>query len=218
MYKCVIFDLDGTLLNTLEDLADAGNYALAAMGFPQHETEKYKYFVGNGIPKLIMRIVPDGCSDENRERVHEFFSEYYGAHCRDKTKPYRGIVPMLQKLKDNNIKVAVATNKDHSFSAELINDFFGSSVDMVLGRKDGFPKKPDPYAVNYILGKLGTQKSDALYVGDSNVDMQTAINAGVCSCGVLWGFRTKKELIESGACHIAASPEELYKIIIDKDQ
>lgn len=216
MFKCVIFDLDGTLLNTLEDLANAGNYALTAMGFPQHETEKYKYFVGNGIPKLIMRIVPDGCGDEDREKVHNLFSEYYGSHCRDKTKPYEGVVSLLQKLKNDGIKTAVATNKDHSFSVELINDFFGDTVDLVVGRKDGFPKKPDPYAVNYIMDKLGVQKCDVLYVGDSNVDMQTAINAGVCSCGVLWGFRTEKELTESGASHLAASPEELYKIAVDK--
>ena len=216
MYKCVIFDLDGTLLNTLEDLANAGNHVLEVMGFPRHETEKYKYFVGNGIPKLIERIMPDGCGDEDKERAYELFSEYYGKHCRDKTRPYEGIAEMLRKLKDSGVKTAVATNKDHGFSVELVRDFFGGSVDMVAGRRDGFPKKPDPYAVNYILGELGIDKSDALYVGDSNVDMQTAENAGVCSCGVLWGFRTEKELTESGACHIAASAEELYRIAVGK--
>lgn len=214
MYKCVIFDLDGTLLNTLEDLASVGNRVLEKMGFPQHETEKYKYFVGNGIPKLIERIIPEGCSDEDKKKVHELYALNYGKHCRDNTKPYEGIVELLQKLKNNGIKTAVATNKDHSFSVELVRDFFGSSIDIVVGRKDGFPKKPDPYAVNCILNKLGIEKNDVLYVGDSDVDMQTAMNAGVCCCGVLWGYRTEKELTESGACHIVASAEELYRIAV----
>lgn len=216
MYKCVIFDLDGTLLNTLEDLANVGNRVLEEMGFPQHETEKYKYFVGNGIPKLIERIIPEGCSDEDKKKVHELYSEYYGKHCRDNTKPYEGIAELLRNLKNNGIKTAVATNKDHSFSVELVNEFFDGNVDIVVGRKDGFPKKPDPYAVNCILRELGIDKSDTLYVGDSDVDMQTALNAGVCSCGVLWGYRTERELTESGACCIAASAEELYHIAVGK--
>lgn len=214
MYKCVIFDLDGTLLNTLEDLANVGNRVLEEMGFPQHETEKYKYFVGNGIPKLIERIIPEGCSDEDKKKVHELYSEYYGKHCRDKTKPYEGIVELLHRLKEKGIMIAVATNKDHSFSVELVKDFFGSSVDLVMGRKDGFPKKPDPYAVNLILERLCIHKDETLYVGDSNVDMETALNAGVCPCGVLWGYRTEKELTESGACYIAASAEELYRVAV----
>lgn len=216
MYKCVIFDLDGTLLNTLEDLANVGNRVLEKMGFPQHETEKYKYFVGNGIPKLIERIIPEGCSDEDRKKVHELYSENYGKHCCDNTKPYEGIAELLRNLKNNGIMTAVATNKDHSFSVELVKEFFDSSIDIVVGRKDGFPKKPDPYAVNYILNELGIDKSDTLYVGDSDVDMQTALNAGVCSCGALWGYRTERELTESGACHIAASAEELYHIAVGK--
>lgn len=214
MYKCVIFDLDGTLLNTLEDLAGAGNSVLKTMDFPQHETEKYKYFVGNGIPKLIERIMPEGCGDEERKKAYELFSEYYGKHYRDNTKPYEGIAELLGRLKENGIMTAVATNKDHAFSAELVESFFANSVDLVVGRRDGFPKKPDPYSVNLILEKLGINKNDTLYVGDSDVDMRTALNAGVCSCGVLWGFRTKNELIESGACRVAASAEELYRIIV----
>lgn len=214
MYKCVVFDLDGTLLNTLEDLAGVGNRVLEKMGFPQHETEKYKYFVGNGIPKLIERIIPEGCSDEDKKKVHELYAEYYGKHCRDKTKPYEGISELLHRLKEKGIAIAVATNKDHSFSVELVKDFFGSSVDLVVGRKDEFPKKPDPYAVNLILEQLCIHKDETLYVGDSNVDMETAVNAGVKSCGVLWGFRTEKELTQSGACYIAASAEELYRIIV----
>lgn len=214
MYKYVIFDLDGTLLNTLDDLADAGNYALSAMGFPTHETEKYKYFVGNGIPKLIERIVPVNSDEAAVKRVHDIFSQYYEAHCLDKTKPYDKIPEMLKKLKSCGVKTAVATNKDHMFSVKLINDFFGSNVDFVCGRKDGFPKKPDPYIVNLLIERLNAEKKETLYVGDSNVDMETALNAHLDSCGVLWGFRTKKELLESGAKHIAGNAEQLLDLII----
>lgn len=213
MYKYVVFDLDGTLLNTLDDLADAGNYALEKMGYPVHEVSKYKYFVGNGIPKLIERIVPSGCTKENSEKVHCLFSEYYGGHCVCKTKPYDGIAEMLSALKKKGIKTGVATNKDHGFSVKLVKDFFGDNVDVVCGRKDGFPKKPDPYSVNLIIEQFGADRESVLYVGDSNVDMETAKNAGLDSCGVLWGFRTKKELEESGAVHIADSAEDLYFLI-----
>lgn len=214
MYKYIIFDLDGTLLNTLEDLADAGNYALNAFGFPVHDTESYKYFVGNGIPVLIKRICPEGTDDTVLKKVHDIFSEYYGAHCLDKTRPYEGISEMLRELKKHGIKTGIVTNKDHSFSVKLAGDFFGGSIDAVRGREDGYPKKPDPYSVNYVIDHFGADKKDVLYVGDSNVDMETAINAEVDSCGVLWGFRTKKELTESGAVYIAANPNELLKIIL----
>lgn len=215
MFECVVFDLDGTLLNTLDDLADAGNYALRRMGFPEHDTDKYRYFVGNGIPKLISRIVPKGCDDDAINGVHDFFTDYYEKHCFDKTRPYDQITVMLGRIKEKGIKTAVATNKDHNFSVKLVGDFFGNKIDMVCGRKDGSPKKPDPYSVNYILNSLKADKKTVLYVGDSNVDMETALNAGVKSCGVLWGFRTKQELIESGAVYIAASVEELYRLITD---
>ena len=217
MYKYVIFDLDGTLLNTLEDLADAGNYALSAEGFPVHETESYKYFVGNGIPVLIKRICPKEADELTLKKVHDRFSEYYGAHCLDKTKPYDGISKMLCVLKEHGVKTGVVTNKDHAFSVKLIEDFFGDKISIVRGREDGFPKKPDPYSVNNVIERLVANKKDVIYVGDSNVDMETAINAGVASCGVLWGFRTEKELIESGAVHIAGRPEELLEIILKKE-
>ena len=213
MYKCVIFDLDGTLLNTLDDLANAGNYALEQLGLPPHEIEKYKYFVGNGIPKLIERILPEGSDCELFDRAYDFFSEYYSDHSTDMTKPYDGICDLLSKLKKCGIKTGVATNKDHSFSEKLIRIFFSDIIQIVCGRRDGIPKKPDPFSVNYIMDKLGAEKSETLYVGDSNVDMNTAYNAGLDSCGVLWGFRTEKELCESGADFIAKTPDELYQII-----
>lgn len=213
MYKCVIFDLDGTLLDTLEDLANAGNYALEQLGFPLHDVEEYKYFVGNGIPKLIERILPNGSDIDVRNRVHKLFSEHYSSNSMDKTKPYDGICDLLAKLKADGIKTGVASNKDHSFSEILVKSFFGDTIQAVCGRKDGAPKKPDPFSVNYIIERLNANKSESLYVGDSNVDMETASNAGLDSCGVLWGFRSERELRESGAKFIAKNPDELYQII-----
>lgn len=215
MYKYVFFDLDGTLLNTLDDLADAGNYALKAMNFPLHKTEEYKYFVGNGIPMLIKRMAPDNCDDNTLHKVHRIFSERYEKHCFDKTKPYDGIDEMLSKLRREEIKIGVVTNKDHVFSVKLINDFFGNKVDIVQGRRDGAPKKPDPYLVNLEIEQFKAEKKDVLYVGDSDVDMITAINARVDSCGVLWGFRTEKELLDNGAMYIAPDPKALYDIVMN---
>ena len=213
MYRCVIFDLDGTLLNTLDDLADAGNYALEKLGFPVHDVEEYKYYVGNGIPRLIQRILPPESSQELCDKARRLFSEYYSSHSTDKTRPYNGIYDLLSRLTADEIKIGVATNKDHDFSEKLVHTFFDDMVGIVFGRKDGNPKKPDPFSVNRIMERLNAEKSYTLYVGDSNVDMETAHNAGLASCGVLWGFRTEKELRESGACFIAKTPDELYQII-----
>ena len=216
MYKYVIFDLDGTLLNTLDDLAAAGNFALEQLGFSPHEVEKYKYFVGNGIPKLIEQILPMGSDRELCNKAREIFSEYYSKHFMDKTRPYDGISDMLRKLRSDGIKAGVATNKDHSFSEKLVENFFGDTIQVVCGRQDGAPKKPDPFSVNYVVAQLYADKKATLYAGDSNVDMETAANAGIISCGVLWGFRTEKELRGSGANYIAANPDELYNIINTK--
>lgn len=213
MFKAVIFDLDGTLLNTIDDLADAGNYALAEQGFPTYPVERYKYFVGNGIPKLIERIVPAGSSKEIIEKTHSLFSSYYEVHMRDKTAPYAGITEMLDKLIEKNIKLGVVTNKAHEFAAEIVKSYFGSRFDKVFGERTGFPKKPDPINVNKMIEEWGLDKSEVLYAGDSNVDMETARNAEVKGCGVLWGFRTKEELIESGAVYLAKDADEFYRIV-----
>ena len=213
MYRCVIFDLDGTLLNTLDDLADAGNYALEQLGFRTHGIEEYKYFVGNGIPKLIQRILPMGSDRDLCDKAHRLFLEYYSYHSTDKTKPYDGICSLLSKLKTDGVKTGVATNKDHRFSEKLVHTFFDDMIQVVCGRKDGTPKKPDPFSVNYIIEQLRAEKRETLYVGDSNVDIEAAHNAGLDSCGVLWGFRTEAELRESGAYYIAKSPNELYQIV-----
>ena len=214
MYDLVIFDLDGTLLDTLGDLAAAGNHALERMGFPTHEEERYKQFVGNGIPKLIERILPYGASDEDKHKAHEFFAEYYAHHNTDRTVPYSGITKLLTEMKKRDITAVCFTNKDHIFAEALLRQFFGDSIAETVGAGRGFPKKPDPAAAGYLMEKYGRQ-GRSLYVGDSGVDMQTANNAGVDCCGVLWGFREREELESFSPKYIARSVPELRNIIIE---
>ena len=213
MIRFVFFDLDGTLLNTIDDLAAAGNYALRVLGLPEHDTEKYKYFVGNGIPKLIERILPAGSSEELTEKAHTLFSEYYGQHSEDMTRPYDGITALLDELGRRGIKTAVITNKDNVFAGELIKRYFGSRLTAVYGSVPGTPHKPDPYWVERALSDFGADTGSVLYIGDSGVDMQTAKNAGLESVGVLWGFRKEDELLENGAEHIVHKPSEILEII-----
>lgn len=213
MYKCVIFDLDGTILNTLDDLANAGNYALEVQGFPTHETEKYKYFVGNGIPMLVKRMLPDDISDDVRQKTYDIFCSYYSEHMNDYTKPYEGIIDLLTFLNISKIKIIVVTNKADNFAKEIIKKHFGDLISDIYGSVSGFPKKPDPYWVNVAIKNSGFEKSEVLYVGDSSVDMETAKNAGLISCGVLWGFRGREELIKSGCNHICSTCEDIRHII-----
>lgn len=212
----VIFDLDGTILNTLDDLADAGNHALSEFGYPIHDTQKYRYFVGNGIPKLIERILPEGTPADKYEQVYERFCSYYGEHKYDKTRPYEGMTEMLTNLRKKGIKLAVVTNKAHVFACEMVKLYYGELFDEVFGSVEGFPKKPDPYWTNAALKAIGVAPENAVYVGDSSVDMLTAKAAGVFSCGVLWGFRGRDELLENGACSLASDCKELEKIILEK--
>ena len=213
MFGTVFFDLDGTLLDTLGDLAAAGNYALHKLGLPEHDTDKYRYMVGNGIPKLIERMLPEDASSELNERAHSLFSEYYGMHSEDMTRPYDGITDMLDELASLGVKTAVITNKDNVFADELIRKYFGNRLGKVYGSIPGTPHKPDPYWVNIALSEYGSEKPETLYVGDSSVDMLTAANAGLTGAGVLWGFRDKAELIAGGAVYICSVPSDITDII-----
>lgn len=215
MYKYVIFDLDGTLLNTLDDLGNAGNFALAKQGFTTHEIEKYKYFVGNGIPKLIERILPKEEKERSFKRTYDLFCEYYDAHKRDFTRPYEGIPELLYKLSEAGVRAAVVTNKGDEFAERLVADIFNGLIEKTYGSVEGIPKKPDPYLVNKAISDFGAEKKDVLYVGDSGVDMETAFNAGLDSCGVLWGFRNREELIGSGAKTVVTNTEELLHKILN---
>ncbi len=213
MYKLVIFDLDGTLLNTLNDLAAAGNHALEALGYPTHHVDSYRYFVGNGIPNLVHRILPEGHTDEMHKRCYDLFQQYYSAHKSDLTVPYAGITKLVKQLDDIGIICCVNTNKAHDFAVELIHCFFGDSIKDVIGQGSGFPLKPAPDAALEFCQRYNITKEYALYVGDSNVDMQTAAAAGIDSCGVLWGFRDRDELQTNGALHLAENPDQLKAII-----
>lgn len=215
MKQLVIFDLDGTLLDTIDDLAVSSNYALHQYHFPEHTLQEYRYFVGNGITKLIERTLPaDSRQPEIIVKLRETFVTYYQQHKTDLTRPYPGIPELLAQLKEEGLLLAVASNKYHQGTVELIHHYFGKEVfTIVLGQRENIAVKPHPAIVEEILQKTGISKSQTLYVGDSGVDMQTAHNSGVISAGVTWGFRPLAELEENGACHIVNHPEELLPLV-----
>ncbi len=210
MKKLVIFDLDGTLLNSLSDLAEATNFALEKNGFPTHELCKYNYFVGNGVFKLIERALPEDRRDEETlNTVLSDFKEYYAVHSDDTTNVYDGVKETVCALHDKGIKLAVATNKPDEFAKPLIEEIFGGIFDYVQGSVPELAPKPDPAMALAIMEKLGISPEDALFVGDTNVDIRTGKSAGIETVGCLWGYRTREELEEAGASRIIAKPEEL---------
>ncbi|MDE6198377.1 MAG: HAD family hydrolase [Muribaculaceae bacterium] len=213
--KLVIFDLDGTLLNTITDLGHAANYALEKNGYPTHHLSAYPHFVGNGITKLIERVLPSECRDKATvERLRADFISYYDEHLTDTTVPYPGIEDMLRDLQAAGVKMAVATNKYQAGASKLIEHFFPYiSWVAVAGQTEGVPVKPDPSVVFRILGEYPTPKHDVMMVGDSGVDMETARRACVESTGVSWGFRSVAELTEAYADHIINAPDELVAIV-----
>ncbi len=213
-YDAVIFDLDGTLTDTLEDLKSSVNYALSQFGFPERNTEEIRSFVGNGVKRLIYLSVPENTPDEISERCLSVFREHYNNHSCEKTKPYDGISDLLKLLKDNGIKTAVVTNKMHSAAADIVEYFFGSLIDITVGQIDGVAQKPQPDGIYKVLEKLGISKEKAVYVGDSEVDCVTAKNAGIPCIGVTWGFRSKEILLENGADFIADTTTALTELFI----
>jgi phosphoglycolate phosphatase len=215
MKQLVIFDLDGTLLNTIDDLGNATNYALQQCGYPTHMISTYPYFVGNGINKLIERALPqDDRSQSNVMTLRRYFLEYYDKHCCDDTKSYHGIPELLQELTERGINLAVASNKYQSAVEQLIKHFFPNyNWVAVEGQKTDVPTKPDPSIVFEILNTCPTPKDNVLYVGDSGVDMETARRACIESVGVTWGFRPEKELRENYADHIISDPDDILSLI-----
>ncbi len=208
MFKLAIFDLDGTLLNSLEDIADASNYALEKMNFPKHELEKFNHFVGDGVMELCERILPDG-QKHRKEEACKYFAEYYKEHSNDKTVVYNGIKEVLSELKEKGIKLAVASNKVHEFSVSMVKSYFGDVFDVILGNCAERPKKPEPVIIYNIMDIIGVSAEDTVMIGDSDVDIITSKNAEVKSIGCVWGYRGRKELEESGADFIADTPEEI---------
>lgn len=215
MKKLIIFDLDGTLVNTIADLAHSTNQALEQHGFPTHEVSEYKHFVGNGINKLFERALPEGeRTTKNIAKIRKAFLAHYDSHNVDHSKPYPGIPELLNELQDKGIQVAVASNKYQAATRKLIAHFFPTILFTdVLGQREGINPKPDPGIVHEIVTQAGVSKKDVLYVGDSGVDMETAINSGVTSCGVTWGFRPRTELEQFQPDHIVEKAEDILRLI-----
>ena len=217
MKKLVIFDLDGTLINTIADLAQSTNYALAQLGYPTHDIESYKFRVGNGINNLFRRALPEGeKTEENVLSVRREFIPYYNEHNTDLSRPYPGIIELLDLLTVQNIKMAVASNKYQEATTKIIREIFPTiHFSAVLGQRENIPIKPNPQIVYDILSTTGIDKKDVLYVGDSGVDMQTGLNAGIETCGVTWGFRPRTELEPFHPQHMVDKAEELQEIILN---
>lgn len=214
-FKLVIFDLDGTLLNTIADLAHSTNYALEKNGFPPHPIEAYRYYVGNGINKLFERALPEKeRTTEQIARIRAVFLPYYNEHNTDYTAPYEGVESLLKVLHEQGCQFAVASNKYQLATEKLINRFFPAiPFTAVFGQRDGVPVKPDPTIVHDILRIAQVHPEETIYIGDSGVDMQTATNSGMTSIGVTWGFRSREELEKAGASYIAGSTDEILRII-----
>ena len=215
MKKLVIFDLDGTLVNTIADLADSVNHALQTLGYPAQPYEKFPYFVGNGIYKLIERALPPESRDEQTIRsVKVVFMDYYMLHNTDKSTVYDGVGELLRALAGKGVALAVASNKVHEATVAMIARLFpGIGFACVLGQRDGVPTKPNPAIVAEILQTASATPSETLYVGDSGVDMQTAHNAGITAVGVTWGLRPVEELRQNAADIIIDSPMELLEYL-----
>lgn len=213
--QLIIFDLDGTLLNTYEDLGNAVNHVLAKYNFPIHELILYKTFVGNGIDNLLKKCLPTDFSDETLfQAIRKDFVEFYEANKYNQTHPYEGIFDLLRELKSQQIKLAVASNKYHEATVELVTRYFPETeFEVVFGHRIDHPKKPDPQIVHDIVEITGISKQQTLYVGDSSVDMLTAQNAGIQSIGVTWGFRSEKELRDHQADYIVHQPDEILELL-----
>lgn len=212
-FSCVIFDLDGTLLNTIDDLADAGNHVCAAHGWPTHTVAEFKYMVGNGIPNLVSRFTPEGLGGDELAGALAEFSAYYGEHKEDKTAPYPGVPELLAALKGAGIHMAVLSNKAHALAGPVVEHYFPGVFEYVQGALPDAPVKPDPTLLRALMKRLGARPEATLFVGDSDVDVLTGKNGGLTVCGVLWGFRDRDELKDTGACWIIHSPDQLSAIV-----
>ena len=211
MYRNYIFDLDGTLLDTLCDLAASTNYALRQYGMPEHSIDSVRTFVGNGVGKLIERAVPEGIGNTQYESVLATFRKHYMLHSLDTTAPYPGIESLLHSLRSHGCNVAVVSNKFYNATVELCRHFFADTVEVAIGERENIRRKPAPDTVFEAMRQLGVSGEDTVYVGDSDVDVATARNSGIPCISVLWGFRDRDFLIEHGATTFVNTPEDILK-------
>ena len=213
--KSIIFDLDGTLLDTLDDISDSANAVLARNGYPIHSTNDYRFFVGDGAPVLVRRVLPEASrTDEIVERVYREFREEYGRNWKTKTQPYEGIAAMFDGLGRSGLKLAVLSNKPDDFTNKCVDELLSSwSFDAVLGHHDGIPPKPDPTGALWIADKLDVSPGECMFVGDTSIDIKTAIAAGMSPIGVAWGFRPVEELESAGARTILEKPEDIFTLL-----
>ncbi len=207
--KAILLDLDGTLLDTLDDLTDSVNHALKSLGLPLHTKEEICSFVGNGVKNLILRSIPQNATDDDFKNCLALFKSHYEKNKTNKTKPYDGILPALSELKAQGYTLAIVSNKHDDAVQGLLKLFFSEYADFALGNTDALPKKPAPDMVYHTLDVLGISRNNAVYVGDSEVDIETAKNAGLPCISVTWGFRSEELLIKSGADIIIHTPREL---------
>lgn len=216
MYKAAIFDLDGTLLDTIADIGDSTNLALKELGYPEKDIKEYKLLVGNGFINLVRKALPESASGDEKivESTLWRFQQNYSELYMNKTRPYDGIEELIKELHKKGVPMAVDSNKRESFTVNLINKFFPENCfKMVLGEAADRAKKPDPISVNIILEKLGVTAKETLFIGDTKVDIQTGKNAGLATAGVLWGFRDISELQNEGADYIIKQPSELLDLL-----
>ena len=214
----IIFDLDGTLLNTIDDLGQACNYALQQGGYPTHSAEEYKLLVGNGVRRLLYRALPANARDEETiNRLLGYFKAFYNDHCCDFTFPYDGMTQLVAELQQAHIPIAVASNKYQQAAEKIVTHYFGPDI-RVYGQQENIPIKPDPQVIYNIMKDHGiTNKQKVILVGDSNVDIQTARNAEITSIGVSWGFRGRQELTEAGADYVVDNINQLRLIILNHE-
>lgn len=212
MIQALIFDLDGTLLNTLQDLTNACNFALVELGLPLRKKEEVQLMIGNGKHKLIERILPKGY-----EALHDialkYYDSYYPVNMLKETRPYEGMEELLRNAKEKGIKLGVVTNKSDNFAQKMMNHYFPGIFDVILGGDNGRPLKPDPQSLNELIEKIETDRENILYIGDSDVDIITGRNAGVKTCGVTWGYRSEEVILKEKPDHIAHNRKELGEII-----
>lgn len=212
-YDTVIFDLDGTLLNTLEDLADSVNFALESFGYPTRTYEEVRTFIGNGIKELVKKAVPTGTDEETTLKCLQVFKDHYKTNMQHKTAPYDGIIDLLKELNSKNVKLGIVSNK-YDFGVKNLNKhYFNDLIPVAIGEREGIRRKPAPDTVLAAMEELNSTKEKCLYVGDSPSDILTAQNAGMKSVGVTWGFRDATSLKESGADFLINSPKELLEIL-----